>query len=340
MFPMQATHKAVMTVIKIDPCIFRSYDIRGIAGVTLTDAIVTLIGQAIGSEAKEQGQHALVVGRDGRHSSPSLSQALIKGIVLSGCDVIDIGMVPTPVLYFACHKLNTQSGVMLTGSHNPADYNGLKIVIAGKSLAGSAIKALYQRIRRDNLASGEGNVSTANITSDYIQYIAEDVVPTKKIKLVADCGNGVTGLVAPKLFAALGCDVIPLYCDIDGSFPNHHPDPSQPDNLRDLAHQVKKHHADLGIAFDGDGDRLGVIDADGKVIWPDRLMALFAQDVLSRAPASTIIYDVKSTNLLENIIKQAGGNALMWKTGHSFIKNKMQETGAQLAGEMSGHIFF
>ena len=329
-----------MTTTKIDASIFKSYDIRGIAGQTLTEPIVMAIGQAIGSEAKARHQNHLVVGRDGRHSSPKLSEALIKGITKSGVNVINIGMVPTPVLYFACHHLVTQSGVMVTGSHNPADYNGLKIVIAGKSLADSEIQAIYQRIECNDLETGQGIVSVIDVVKDYITRITADVTVAKKVKVVVDCGNGAAGLIAPQLLTKIGCKIMPLYCDVDGSFPNHHPDPSQPENLRDLALQVQQHHADLGFAFDGDGDRLGVVDAEGKIIWPDRLMMLFAKDLLSRHPGETVIYDVKSTNLLADAIKKSGGTALMCKTGHSVIKNKMQETGAKLAGEMSGHIFF
>ncbi len=325
---------------EIDARIFKAYDIRGVVGQTLNENIVRKIGQAIGSEALEQGQSRLVIGRDGRHSSPSLSHALIEGILASGCDAVDIGMVPTPVLYFACYQLGTHSGVMVTGSHNPANYNGLKIMLAEKSLAGDELQALYQRIKQDNLSTGQGHQNNADVIDDYIAKIIVDVSTSRSIKVVVDSGNGVAGIVAPKLLTALGCEVIELYSDVDGDFPNHHPDPSQPENLQALIEKVKESGAELGIAFDGDADRLGIVDVNGKAIWPDRLMTLFAQDVLSRQQGATIIYDVKSTGLLEHTIKQAGGNPLMWKSGHSLIKNKMQETGAQLAGEMSGHIFF
>ncbi|NQY25750.1 MAG: phosphomannomutase/phosphoglucomutase [Piscirickettsiaceae bacterium] len=326
--------------LEIDRRIFKAYDIRGIVGQTLNENIVRKIGQAIGSEALEQGQSRLVIGRDGRHSSPSLSNALIEGILASGCDAVDIGMVPTPVLYFACHQLGTHSGVMVTGSHNPADYNGLKIMLADKSLSGDELQALYQRIKQDDLSTGQGHQNNADVIDDYIAKIVGDVSTSRSIKVVIDSGNGVAGIVAPKLLIALGCEVIALYSDVDGDFPNHHPDPSKPENLQALIAKVKESGAELGIAFDGDADRLGVVDINGKAIWPDRLMTLFAQDVLSRQQGATIIYDVKSTSLLENIIKKSGGEPLMWKSGHSLIKNKMQETGAQLAGEMSGHIFF
>ncbi len=326
--------------IDIDPIIFKAYDIRGIVGKTLNKQVMTVLGQAIGSEAQDQGQNRLVIGRDGRQSSPELTDALIEGVLASGCGVIDIGMVPTPVLYFACHQLDTQSGVMVTGSHNPAEYNGLKIVIAGKSLAGDEIQALYNRIEKGSLFVGQASKQEVDVVDDYIQRIRSDVVLPRSINVVVDCGNGVSGVVVPKLLAALGCSVTELYCDVDGSFPNHHPNPSDPENLHDLATVVQQNGAELGLAFDGDGDRIGVVDANGKPIWPDRLMSLFAQDVLSRQPGSVVIYDVKSTNLLGDAIMKAGGEALMWQSGHSVIKNKMQEMNAQLAGEMSGHIFF
>lgn len=326
--------------IDIDPTIFKAYDIRGIVGQTLNKQIMTVLGQAIGSESQDRGQARLVIGRDGRQSSPDLMDALIEGVLASGCGVIDIGMVPTPVLYFACHQLNTQSGVMVTGSHNPADYNGLKIVIAGKSLAGDDIQALYSRIEKGNLFVGQASKHEVDVVDDYIERIRSDIVLPRSLNVVVDCGNGVAGIIVPKLLTALGCNVTELYCDVDGSFPNHHPNPSDPDNLHDLATVVQQNGAELGLAFDGDGDRIGVVDANGKPIWPDRLMSLFAQDVLSRQPGSVVLYDVKSTNLLGDAIMRAGGEAFMWKSGHSVIKNKMQEMNAQLAGEMSGHIFF
>lgn len=331
---------AVEPADMVSSSIFKAYDIRGIVDQTLTEDVVRKIGQAIGSEAHEQGISKLVVGRDGRHSSPILSNALIDGILSSGCSVTDIGMVPTPVLYFACHQLNTQSGVMVTGSHNPKNYNGLKVVLAGHSLSADAIQGLYQRIKQDKLLTGHGSKTNANVIEHYINKIVGDVRAARSIKVVIDSGNGVAGVVAPKLLTSLGCEVIEMHSDVDGDFPNHHPDPSQPDNLQALIAKVKESGAELGIAFDGDGDRLGVVDANGKIIWPDRLMTLFAQDVLTREQDAIIIYDVKSTNLLHDTIKQAGGKPLMWKSGYSVIKNKMQEIGAQLAGEMSGHIFF
>ena len=325
--------------VQIDPVIFRAYDIRGIVGENLDEEVVKIVGQAVGSEANEQGITRLVVGRDARLSSASLSTALIEGIIESGCDVLDIGEVPTPVMHFACEQFNTHSGVMVTGSHNPAEYNGLKIVLAGQSIAQEALQKIYQRIQQEDLRTGTGARSEINVVNDYISRIAGDVRLARPIKVVIDCGNGVAGAVAPALFKAIGCDVVELFCDVDGHFPNHHPNPSQPENLQDLTNAVKQHDAELGLAFDGDGDRLGVVDAKGNPIWPDRLLILFAQDILSRVPGSIVIYDVKCTSLLGEEIANAGGEALMCESGHSLIRNKMQETDAMLAGELSGHIF-
>lgn len=321
--------------------IFRAYDIRGIVDQTLTPEIVYTIGLAIGSENLACGENKILVARDGRLSGPVLLKALIEGLQASGCDVIDIGMVPTPVLYFATYALSIPSGVMLTGSHNPANYNGLKIVIAGETLSDTRIQALYQRIQAQQLAQGHGSFTTyANIATDYVQRITSDVFLKKPLRVVIDCGNGVAGNIAPKLFQSLGCEVVELFCEVDGHFPNHHPDPSIPQNLEDLIVAVKQHHADVGLAFDGDGDRLGVITNTGEIIWPDRQLMLYAIDVISRNPGAMIIYDVKSTSHLETVIKQHGGQPLMWKTGHSLVKAKLRETGALLAGEMSGHTFF
>lgn len=326
--------------VSVDPSIFKAYDIRGIVDKSLTEEAVNVIGHAVGSEALDQGLTSLVVGRDGRHSSPALSEALIEGILASGCDVVNVGMVPTPLVYFAAEHSDSKSGVMVTGSHNPANYNGLKIVLAGKALLGDELKLLHQRIAANKLRKGQGSRQDMNVIDEYINRITIDIKLPRAIKVVIDCGNGVAGIVAPRLFKALGCEVIELYCDVDGDFPNHHPDPSQPDNLQALIEEVAKHDAELGIAFDGDGDRIGVVDAGGKPIWPDRLMIMFAQDVLLRMPGSVILYDIKSSNLLGEEISRAGGEAVMWQSGHSVIRNKMIELDAQLAGEMSGHIFF
>ncbi|MDT8386077.1 MAG: phosphomannomutase/phosphoglucomutase [Thiogranum sp.] len=320
--------------------IFRTYDIRGLVGESLTLEYAYEIGRAIGSEAYYRGEQTVVVGRDGRSSSPELSEALIKGLRATGRDVKDIGVAPTPVLYFAAQQLATNSGVMVTGSHNPPEYNGFKIVLAGETLAGEAVQALQRRIESGDLLTGEGVVEQVDIIQEYIGRVCADVQLTRRMKIVIDCGNGVAGAVAPKLFNLLGCDVIELFCDVDGSFPNHHPDPSNPENLSALIKAVQEQGADLGIAFDGDGDRLGVVSAQGDIIWPDRLLMLLAMDVLSRNPGAQVIYDVKSSRQVAKIVAEYGGEPLMWATGHSLIKAKMKETGALLAGEMSGHIFF
>lgn len=322
--------------------IFRKYDIRGIVGKTLTADIVAKIGQAIGSAADAAGQKSVIVGRDGRLSGPELSESLIKGLRAAGRDVIDIGIVPTPALYFATHHLSTKSGVMLTGSHNGPEYNGLKIVIDGNTLSEDGIQSLYKRIMNNDLVYGAGSLETAEVISDYVRRITDDipVALSKAYKLVVDCGNGVAGIVAPQLYRALGHDVIEMYCELDGKFPNHHPDPGQPENLQALIARIRTENADLGFAFDGDGDRLGVVDGQGNIIWPDRQLIVFARDVLSRNQGASIIYDVKCTSHLRKAIEASGGKALMWKTGHSLIKSKMKEMNAPLAGEMSGHIFF
>lgn len=320
--------------------IFRAYDIRGIVGKTLTPKVVTQIGQAIGSEAAAQNQPKVVIARDGRLSGPELIDALSEGLQAAGREVIDIGMVPTPILYFATHYLKTGSGVMLTGSHNPPEYNGLKIMIGGNTLSGEAIQALKNRIESDDLITKTGSRHKTDIHHAYISRIHKDVKLARPFKVVVDCGNGVAGIIAPHLMEVLGCEVIPLFCEVDGHFPNHHPDPSIPQNLEDVIRTVQAEGADLGLAFDGDGDRLGVVDAKGRVIWPDRQMILYAIDLLKRHPGAEIIYDVKCTRHLPNAIKAHGGTPLMWKTGHSFIKSKLKETGALLGGEMSGHIFF
>ena len=378
---------------RLPASIFRAYDIRGIVGDTLTPEIVRWIGRAIGAEAHHRGVRTLVAGRDGRHSSPELFAALATGMRESGRDVVDVGRVPTPVLYFAAEHLRTASGVMVTGSHNPADYNGLKIVLAGETLHGGAIRDLGRRIEEDDLDAGQGAsapaalrtgetlhggairdlgrrieeddldagqdasapgalrtgalrsgaLRSAEVVGDYIDRIREEIpaVPGHEArKIVIDCGNGVAGEVAPRLLRALGHEVVELYCDVDGDFPNHHPDPSAPANLRDLIASVREHGADLGLAFDGDGDRLGVVDGDGTIIWPDRQMMLFAGDVLADNPGAEIVFDVKCSSLLPALIERLGGRPVMWKTGHSFIKARLRQTGALLAGEMSGHVFF
>jgi phosphomannomutase/phosphoglucomutase len=320
--------------------IFKAYDIRGIIGKTLTAEFVEAIGQAIGSEAFARKQSAICIGRDGRLSGPELSQALARGIQKAGIDVIDLGMVATPMTYFAAYELGTNSCVMVTGSHNPPDYNGLKMVLGGETLSGETIQQLRMRLEENNLTSGMGDYKTHDVTEAYLSRIAGDVKLARPMKIIVDCGNGVPGAFAPELYRRLGCTVEEMYCEVDGTFPNHHPDPSVPKNLEDLIARLKTSDAELGFAFDGDGDRLGVVTKDGTIIFPDRQLMLFADDVLSRNPGAEVIFDVKSTRNLFDWVRSRGGKPLLWKTGHSFIKAKMKETGALLAGEMSGHIFF
>lgn len=321
--------------------IFRAYDIRGIVDKTLTREVVYDIGRALGTEALRHGCGTIVVGRDGRTSSPYLAEALTDGILATGQNVLDIGMVPTPALYFVARHTEGQCGVMVTGSHNPANYNGLKMVINGETLAGDRILQLKQCIMHQAYDTGKGMIERSALrANEYLGAIAEDVHIARPMRIVLDCGNGVAGELGPLLLKTIGCEVIELFCDVDGTFPNHHPDPSKPENLADLIASIKHYQADLGIAFDGDGDRLGVVDSSGKIIWPDRQMMLFAQEVLASKPGAEIIYDVKCSRHLAMQIVKCGGRPVMWKTGHSFMKAKLKETGAQLAGEMSGHIFF
>ena len=320
--------------------IFKAYDIRGIVGDTLTVSGVELIGRAIGSEAQARGRNTVVIGRDGRDSGPELAAALACGLQASGVNVIDVGMVATPMLYYAAHELGTLSGVMVTGSHNPPQYNGLKMMLAGDTLSGEAIQALRARIINNELASGSGGYHTQDIRGAYLERIVSSIKLSRPMRIAVDCGNGVAGATAPELYRKLGCSVEELFCEVDGSFPNHHPDPSQPHNLEDLIAALQKGEAELGLAFDGDGDRLGVVTKSGKIIYPDRQLMLFAADVLSRVPGGEVIFDVKCTRHLFGWITRHGGKPLLWKTGHSFIKKKLKETGAPLAGEMSGHIFF
>jgi len=324
----------------LPPEIFKAYDIRGVVGKTLTPEIVHAVGQALGSLAQEHGRDTLVVGRDGRLSGPELARAVADGIRAAGANVIDVGMVATPMSYFAAHQLGTQSSVMVTGSHNPPDYNGLKMVVAGDTLSGADIQAIRARIEAGRFAAGAGTYRTADIAPAYFDRIVGDIRLARPLRIAVDCGNGVAGAFAPTLFRRLGCEVTEMFCEVDGTFPNHHPDPSKPENLRDLIALLAKGKHDLGLAFDGDGDRLGVVTRDGHVIYPDRQLMLFAADVLARVPGATVIYDVKSTRNLKPWIVRHGGVPLLWKTGHSLIKNKMKEVGAALAGEMSGHTFF
>lgn len=331
---------AITPPSEVSDAIFRAYDIRGLADTELSDEVIYAIGMAIGSEAADQGQQSLIISMDGRHSSPRIHDALSKGILASGRDVIDIGIQPTPLMYFATHQLDTQSGVMITGSHNPPEYNGIKVVIDGRALSNEGIQALKKRIENNQFSHGQGEYRTQDIEQNYIDYIINDVAIAQPLKLVLDAGNGVTGNLAPQLFTELGCEVVPLYCDIDGNFPNHHPDPSIEANLQDLKQAVADQQADLGIAFDGDGDRLGVITANGNYVPADRLLMLLAQDVVSRNPGADVLFDVKCTRNLNTLISNYGGRPIMWKSGHSYMKEKMLETGALLGGEFSGHIFF
>ena len=328
--------------VDVDPGIFRAYDIRGIVGKSLSVEVAELIGLAIGSLMRDEDLTDIVVGRDGRLSGPDLVGGLIEGLRKTGRNVIDIGLAPTPVAYFGAYHLRAGSCVAVTGSHNPPDYNGFKIVVGGQTLSGDAITDLYERIRDRRLyeAPMPGDLQQRDITADYIQRIADDVQLERPLKIVVDAGNGVAGDIAPQLLEAIGADVIPLYCEVDGTFPNHHPDPSEPHNLENLIQTVKRFDADIGLAFDGDGDRLGVVTKEGEIIFPDRLLMLFAADVLERNPGALIIYDVKCTGKLQGWVLRHGGTPMMWKTGHSLIKAKMRESGAELAGEMSGHFFF
>jgi len=324
----------------ITSSIFKAYDIRGIVEKELTPEVVKLIGMAIGSESIAQGERGIVVGRDGRLTGPMLSESLISGLIESGCHVVDIGMVPSPLVYFATYTKGASSGVMVTGSHNPPEYNGLKIMIAGETLSADKIQNLYSRIVNQQFSSGSGSSTSINIDQDYMDTIKSDITLDRELNIVVDCGNGVAGNIAPKLFETLGAKVTKLFCLVDGRFPNHHPDPSNPENLEDLIKEVVDTGADLGLAFDGDGDRLGLVDNNGNVVWADRQMILYARDVLSRKPGAKIIFDVKCSSLLPKDISEHGGEPIMSRTGHSFIKNKLKETDAELGGEMSGHIFF
>jgi len=326
--------------IDVSPSIFRAYDIRGIVGETLTPDVVYALGAAIGSEAKSLGQDAILVARDGRLSSQELAESLAQGIQSSGCNVIDIGMVPTPVLYFATKTQGTQSGVMVTGSHNPPEYNGLKIVIKDETLAQDRIQALYRRLQEGKIMRGQGHYEAIDVTQEYMERICSDVVLAKPMRIVVDTGNGVAGPITSQLLEALGCMVTPLFQDVDGNFPNHHPDPGNPDNLRDLIRTVQVENAELGLAIDGDGDRLGLVTPSGKIIWPDRMLMLYARDLLARNPGADILYDVKCSRDVAELVSNLGGRAIMCATGHSLMKAKMKETGAVVGGELSGHIFF
>lgn len=332
----------------ISNSIFKAYDIRGVIGKTLDADVARSIGRAFGSEVREQGGDAVVIGRDGRLSGPDLSAALAEGLRAAGVDVVDIGMVATPMGYFATNVPLTLDGaerrvdscIVVTGSHNPPDYNGFKMVLRGQAIYGDAIQGLYQRIVAERFVDGQGKYFEYDIADQYIERIVSDIKPARPLKLVIDAGNGVAGAFAPRLFKALGCELTELFCDVDGNFPNHHPDPAHPENLQDVVRALAEGDAEIGFAFDGDGDRLGVVTKDGQIVYPDRQLMLFAEEVLSRNPGAQIIYDVKCTRNLATWVREKGGEPLMWKTGHSLVKAKLKETGAPLAGEMSGHVFF
>lgn len=332
-------HYNIPTIVAND--VFRAYDIRGpVEPDSLTADLSYAIGLAFGSEVREKQQTTVAVGRDGRLSGPELTRALMRGICDAGVDILDIGMVPTPLLYFATHQLKTNSGVMVTASHNPGHHNGFKIVLCGKTLTTEGIHALRERIVQRRFTQGQGKVTSIDVIQDYEKYVTDRIHLARPLKVVVDCGNGVAGNMVPNLYRKLGCEVIELYCDVDGRFPNHHPDPTVPENLTVLIDTVKKTQADLGLALDGDADRLGMVTDLGEIIWPDRQMMVFANDVLTHHHGATIIFDVKCTRHLPILIAQYGGKPIMWRTGHSILKAKLFELNAALAGEMSGHIFF
>ncbi|QAZ40979.1 phosphomannomutase/phosphoglucomutase [Methylibium sp. Pch-M] len=329
--------------MQVAASIFKAYDIRGIVGKTIDEQFAEHLGRAFGSEARKLGEKAVAVGRDGRLSGPGLSAALIRGLASTGLDVVDLGPVTTPMLYYVAAtraKYGCRSGIQVTGSHNPKDYNGFKMVLAGRAIYGEDIQGLRRRIEAEDYVKGRGRSAAMDIGAEYRHRITGDCKLARPMKIVVDSGNGIPGASAPGILRALGCEVIELYSEVDGDFPNHHPDPSKPENLVDLIRTVKETGAELGLAFDGDGDRLGVVTADGQNIFPDRQLMLYAQDILQRHPGAPIIFDVKCSQRLVAAIRKAGGEPVMWKTGHSLIKAKLKESGAPLAGEMSGHIFF
>lgn len=326
--------------MQIVASIFKAYDIRGIVPSTVDEAVAEGIGKAFGILALAQGESTVAVGRDGRLSGPSLSAALMRGLVAVGIEVIDVGMVTTPMLYFAASTL-CKSGIQVTGSHNPKDYNGFKMVMAGRAIYGEDIQAIRRMMEEETWAlKTGGTLRSVDVTAAYQARIVSDIKLARPMKIIVDCGNGIAGATAPAIFRAIGCEVTELFSEVDGNFPNHHPDPSKPENLQDLINALQSSDAELGLAFDGDGDRLGIVTKDGQNIYPDRQMMLFAQDVLSRVPGGTILFDVKCSQRLAPAIEEAGGVALMFKTGHSLIKAKMKEVNSPLGGEMSGHIFF
>nr|WP_297357658.1 phosphomannomutase/phosphoglucomutase [uncultured Caldimonas sp.] len=325
--------------MKVAASIFKAYDVRGIVGQTLDESVAEHLGRAFGTEARALGETTVAVGRDGRLSGPAMAAALIKGLRSTGVDVIELGAVTTPMTYYVA-ATRCRSGIQVTGSHNPKDYNGFKMVLAGRAIYGDEIQGLRRRIEEEDYVSGAGGLTQLDVLKEYSDRITGDAKLARKMKIVVDSGNGIPGASAPGILRALGCEVIELYSEVDGDFPNHHPDPSKLENLADLIRTVKESGAELGLAFDGDGDRLGVVTRDGNVIYPDRQLMLFAQDILSRNPGASVIYDVKCTQRLAPAIREAGGVPVMWKTGHSLVKAKLKEIDAPIAGEMSGHIFF
>ncbi|MCB1802474.1 MAG: phosphomannomutase/phosphoglucomutase [Gammaproteobacteria bacterium] len=325
--------------VDVPAALFRAYDVRGIVGEGLDEGFARVLGRAIGSLVREQNGTRVAVAYDARLSSPALTDALIEGLTATGCDVLDIGQAPTPLLYFALQTQPLAGGVMVTGSHNPPEYNGFKIVIGDRVLDGEQLQALRQRILDGGFISGDGRVERVRLEDEYIEAVAREVQLARPLRVVVDGGNGAAGELVVKALNALGCETFPLFCEPDGNFPNHHPDPSQPDNLASLILEVQAQEADLGIAFDGDGDRLGLVDDSGAVIWPDKVLMLLAADVLGRHPGVDILYDVKSSRHLASFILSHGGRPIMWQSGHSRMRAKMLETGALLGGEFSGHLF-
>ncbi|MFQ6082753.1 MAG: phosphomannomutase/phosphoglucomutase [Candidatus Aminicenantia bacterium] len=327
--------------MKINPEIFRQYDIRGIVGEDLDSEVVEALGKGIGTYLRGKGKKEIALGRDGRHSSGPFREALLKGLISTGCRVTDLGIVPTPLLYFSIYCHQKEGGVMITGSHNPPEYNGFKIMVSQETLYGQEIQKIYQIIDQERyISQGGGSFVSHNIIPEYQDRIFKDIKIEKKLKVVIDAGNGTGGMVAVPIFKKLDCEVEELYCDLDGNFPHHHPDPTMPKFLKDLIAKVKETNADMGIAYDGDADRLGVIDEEGNILWGDQLMIIFCRDILPKNPGAPIISEVKASQILYNEIEKLGGKPIMWKTGHSFIKKKIKEEEALLAGEMSGHIFF
>jgi phosphomannomutase/phosphoglucomutase len=326
--------------VDINPKIFREYDIRGIVGQDLDEGIVRVLGRAMGTYFLDRGKRDVALGRDCRLSSPAFARALADGLLSTGCDVTDLGIIPTPLLYFSVFEKKKEAGVMITGSHNPPEYNGFKMMVGEETLYGQTIQAIYEIIRNGRYAEGQGTARTFDIIPEYQDYVAARVRPARKLRVVVDSGNGTGGYVAVPLFKRMGCEVLPLYCEMDGRFPNHHPDPTLPEAMKDLTRKVLDTKADLGIGYDGDADRLGVVDDRGRLLWGDQLMIVFARDILPSHPGAAVISEVKASKVLYDEIARLGGRPIMWRTGHSLIKKKIKEEKAVLAGEMSGHIFF